>query len=179
MSRWAQSCPSVWPLSARRRSSNCRRLASASALKTLSISASTALLCNLVVACQGRFHTPSGIHAVPALWCGDAQACSILLADDPRGGVLVVPGRVGDLFAHAIDEPRNRRFAAPSLSLFAASLEWPFTGGGGSRRTASRPPFLGGDHEGDPFGNVGTWALRLCGRAGRQGEPGRDVEVRI
>jgi hypothetical protein len=32
----------------------------------------------------------------------------------PRGGVLVVPGRVGGLFDHAIDEPRNRHVATPS-----------------------------------------------------------------
>src|SRR5262249_47403157 len=77
MSRLAQSCPSVCPLSARRRSSNSRRLASASALHTLSMSASTAPLCNLSVACQGRFYTPLGIHAAPAVWRGDAQASTI------------------------------------------------------------------------------------------------------
>ena len=43
------SAPSVWPLSARSRSSNCRRLASAKALNTASI---TRIICNLMVACQ-------------------------------------------------------------------------------------------------------------------------------
>jgi hypothetical protein len=30
------------------------------------------------------------------------------------GGVQVMPRRVGDLFDHGIDEPRNRHLATPS-----------------------------------------------------------------
>src|SRR6266851_4711891 len=73
----------------------------------------------------------------------------------------------------------NRRLAAPSWPVAAVSLESPSAAGGDPRRTASRPPFLGGDHEGDPLGGVGTRALRPCERAGREGRPGRDVEVRV
>src|SRR5262249_4192592 len=52
-------------------------------------------------------------------------------------------------------------------------------GGGRSVSDSFAPPFLGGDPEGGSFGNVGTRALRAWGGAGRQGRPGRDVEVRV
>ncbi len=48
MARCAQSSPSVWPFSARSRSSSWRRLGSASALNTSSMTA----ICNHLVACQ-------------------------------------------------------------------------------------------------------------------------------
>src|SRR3954468_13275798 len=63
--------------------------------------------------------------------------------------------------------------------MVAASLELQSAAGGGSRWTAPRPLLLGGNHEDDPLGGVGTRALRPCGRAGREGRPGRDVEVRV
>src|SRR5437660_11422873 len=62
--------------------------------------------------------------------------------------------------------------------MVAASLESQSAAGGGPRRTAPHPPLPGGKHEDDPLGGVGTRALRPCGRAGREGRPGRDVEVR-
>src|SRR5438067_9577002 len=61
----------------------------------------------------------------------------------------------------------------------AASLESQSAAGGGPRRTAPHPPLLGGKHEDDPLGGVGTRALWRCGRAGREGRPSRDVEVRV
>src|SRR5438874_12742888 len=63
--------------------------------------------------------------------------------------------------------------------MVAASLESQSAAGGGPRRTAPRPQLLGGKHENDPLGGVGTRALRPCERAGREGRPGRDVEVRV
>src|SRR5436190_19337101 len=63
--------------------------------------------------------------------------------------------------------------------MVAASLESQSAAGGGPRRTALRPQLLGGKHENDPLGGIGTRVLRACGRAGREGRPGRDVEVRV
>src|SRR6202521_2764085 len=70
-------------------------------------------------------------------------------------------------------------FRAPSCPVVAASLESQSAAGGVPRRAAPRPQLLGGKNETDPLGGVGTRVLRACGRAGREGGPGRDVEVRV
>src|SRR4051812_37462449 len=75
-----QSSPSVWPLSARSRSSSSRRLPSASALNTSSM----ATICNLLVACQwikkagpeGPEHCDRG-----CLWLVGALSNELLLVD--------------------------------------------------------------------------------------------------
>src|SRR5258708_2040781 len=58
IARRTQSSPSVWPLSARSRSSSSRRLASASALNTSSMST----ICNHSVACQARKNAAAKIN---------------------------------------------------------------------------------------------------------------------
>ena len=47
------------------------------------------------------------------------------------------------------------------------------------RRPAPHPPLLRGKHEDDPLGGLGTLDLRPCDRAGREGRPGRDVELQV
>ena len=46
-----------------------------------------------------------------------------------------------------------------------------FSGWWRSALDRHQPPFLGGDHEGDPFNGVGTRALRLCGARDEKADP--------
>jgi hypothetical protein len=61
MARPPHNSPSVCPLRTNSRSSSCRRLASASALKTMSKSSATEPLCNRSVACQADFLKEIGL----------------------------------------------------------------------------------------------------------------------
>src|SRR5262249_48888209 len=60
IARRVHRSPKVWPLSARSRSSNSRRLASASALNTSSMTT----ICNLLVACQAEKKPATGMAGV-------------------------------------------------------------------------------------------------------------------
>src|SRR4051812_95017 len=82
----------------------------------------------------------SQVHASPAP--------AGLLADGLRG-VLVMHGRVGDLIAPVIDDPRT--LATPSCPVVAASLQSQAAAGGGPCGRAPCPPLLGGKHEDDPL----------------------------
>ena len=66
-----------------------------------------------------------------------------------------------------------------ALPVVAVSLESQSAAGDGPRRTTLRPQFIGGRHENDSLSGVGTWVLQPCGRAGREGRPGRNLEVRV